>query len=121
MKIHFPGRIAPTSAFVIHRRVHQMKKTLALQDGIYGEILRHAQRFNNLEFAVTLFGEVNGERFEVSHIAGPGQKSEHAHGRCTNDHAYESDFFAGLRKKVPSIRYIGDLHAHPPSYPRLSG
>src|SRR5579872_5074654 len=95
--------------------VRTMKKTLALQDGIYGELLKLAQGFRGLEFAATLFGSVEGDRFEVSHIAGPGRNSEHEHGRCTNDHAYESDFFADLRKEVPGIRYIGDLHAHPPS------
>ncbi len=98
-----------------------MKRTLILQDGIYAEIVRLAGEFRGLEFAITLFGSIRDERFEVTHIAPPGGNAEHAHGRCTNDHEFESDVFNRLRKEVPGIQYLGDLHAHPPSYPRLSG
>src|SRR6266705_5492025 len=98
-----------------------MKKTLVLQDGIYAEIARLAHEFKGLEFAVTLFGSIRNERFEVTHLAPPGRNAEHAHGRCTNDHEFESDVFRRLGKEVPGIQYLGDLHAHPPSYPRLSG
>ncbi len=98
-----------------------MNKTLVLQDGIYAEIVRLAGEFKGLEFAITLFGSIRDGRFEVTHFAPPGSASEHAHGRCTNDHEFESDVFSRLRKEVPGIQYLGDLHAHPPSYPRLSG
>ncbi len=98
-----------------------MKRTLILQDGIYAEIVRLAGEFRGLEFAITLFGSIRDERFEVTHIAPPGGNAEHVHGRCTNDHEFESDVFSRLRKEVPGIQYLGDLHAHPPSYPRLSG
>ena len=98
-----------------------MRKTLVLQDGIYAEIVRLAGEFKGLEFAITLFGSIQDERFLVTHFAPPGRNSEHAHGRCTNDHEFESDVFSHLRKEVPGIQYLGDLHAHPPSYPRLSG
>jgi hypothetical protein len=91
-----------------------MKKTLVLQDGIYAEIVRLAREFKGLEFAITLFGSIRNERFEVTHFAPPGRNAEHAHGRCTNDHEFESDVFDRLRKEVPGIQYIGDLHAHPP-------
>src|SRR5713101_2465069 len=100
--------------------IRPMNKTLVLQDGIYAEIVRLAGEFEGLEFAITLFGFIRDERFEVTHFAPPGKDSEHAHSRCTNDHEFESDFFSRLRKEVPGIQYIGDLHAHPPSYPRLS-
>jgi hypothetical protein len=98
-----------------------MKKTLVLQDGIYAEIVRLAGEFEGLEFAVTLFGSKREGRFQVTHLAPPGSAAEHAPGRCTNDHEFESDVFNRLRKEVPGIQYLGDLHAHPPSYPRLSG
>ena len=97
-----------------------MKKTLVLQDGIYPEIVRLACEFKGLEFAITLFGSVRNERFEVTHFAPPGRNAEHARGRCTNDHEFESDVFNRLRKEVPGIQYLGDLHAHPASCPRLS-
>ena len=80
-----------------------MKKTLVLQDGIYPEIVRLACEFKGLEFAITLFGSIRDERFEVTHFAPPGSASEHAHGRCTNDHEFESDVFTRLRKEVPGI------------------
>jgi hypothetical protein len=98
-----------------------MKKTLVLQDGIYAEIARLAREFVGLEFAVTLFGSIRSDRFEVTHLVPPGKKAKQARGRCTNDHEFESDVFNKLRKEVPGIQYLGDLHAHPPSYPRLSG
>jgi hypothetical protein len=88
-----------------------MKKTLVLQDGIYAEIVRLAGEFKGLEFAITLFGSIHNERFEVSHFAPPGRNAEHAHGRCTNDHEFESDVFSRLRREVPGIQYLGDLHA----------
>ena len=97
-----------------------MKKTLVLQDGIYPEIVRLACEFKGLEFAITLFGSIRDERFDVTHFAPPGRNAEHAHGRCTNDHEFESDVFNRLRKDVPGIQYLGDLHAHPASCPRLS-
>jgi len=37
--------------------------------------------------------------------APPGSNAEHAHGRCTNDHEFESDVFNRLRKEVPGIQY----------------
>src|SRR2546427_6471451 len=97
-----------------------MKKILVLQDGIYAEIVRLAGEFKGLEFAITLFGSIRDERFDVTHFTPPGRNAEHAHGRCTNDHEFESDVFNRLRKDVPGIQYLGDLHAHPASYPRLS-
>ena len=96
-------------------------KTLALQEGIFDEIVRLAHLYGELEFAVTIFGFIRDERFEVTHIAQPGPGSKHEYGRCTGDHEFESDFFNDLRKTEPGIRWLGDLHAHPPSYPRLSG
>jgi hypothetical protein len=97
-----------------------MTKTLVLQDGIYAEIVRLAGEFKGREFAITLFGSIQEARFQVTHLAPPGRNAEHAHGRCTNDHEFESDVFSRLRKEVSGIQYLGDLHAHPPSYPRLS-
>ena len=98
-----------------------MRKTLVLQDGIYAEIVRLACEFLGLEFAITLFGFIREGRFVVTHFAPPGRNAEHAHGRCTNDHEFESDVFTRLRKEAPGIQYLGDLHAHPASCPRLSG
>src|SRR2546428_10236932 len=97
-----------------------MKRTLVLQDGIYAEIVRLAGEFKGLEFAITLFGSIRDERFQVTHFAPPGRNAEHTRGRCTNDHEFESEVFARLRNEVPGIQYLGDLHAHPASCPRLS-
>ncbi len=96
-------------------------RTLALQDGIFEQIVRLLDLYGELEFAVTLFGFIRSERFEGTHIAQPGPASNHEYGSCTGDHEFESDFFSGLREKVPGIQWLGDLHAHPPSYPGLSG
>ena len=53
-----------------------MKKTLVLQDGIYAEIVRLAGEFRGLEFAITLFGSIQDERYLVTHFAPPGRNAE---------------------------------------------
>jgi len=95
-------------------------KRLVFADGIYGSLCALACQFRG-EFAVTLFGDVRGEDYCVSHIAPPGKNADNDFAHCTNDAEFEADVFHQLRRKNPEIRYLGDLHAHPPGLRFLSG
>ncbi len=76
-------------------------KTLALQDGIFDEIVRLAHLYGELEFAVTIFGFIRGERFEVTHIAqpGPGSKSMAA-ARATTSSSPTSSIACGRKNRA---------------------
>ena len=82
-------------------------KRLVFADGIYGSLCALACQFRG-EFAVTLFGDVRGEDYCVSHIAPPGKNAESDFARCTNDAEFEADVFHQLRRKNPEIRKTRD-------------
>ena len=87
-------------------------KRLVLAEGIYPEIYALSRKFSG-EFAVTLFGEIQGEDYVVSHIAPPGQHALSDDAACTGDDDFETAVFHQLRAAHPGIRWLGDLHAHP--------
>ena len=84
-----------------------MKKTLVLQDGIYPEIVRLACEFKGLEFAITLFGSIRDERFDVTHFTPPGRNAEHAVAAAPMTMNLSPTSSIGYEKRFPAFSTSG--------------
>src|SRR5207245_7441457 len=88
----------------------QRMKTLVLSDGIFNRIAALARKYDGLEFAVTLFGHRDEDRYVVNHMADPGSRARRAYGFCTGDDEFETEVFAKLRKTNQGILCRVDLN-----------
>ncbi len=74
----------------------------------------------DMETGVRLIGIVAGGNYTVLHLIGPGENArrERYAYECDNDYAERR--FAELLEADPALIFLGELHAHPDLFCRLS-
>jgi hypothetical protein len=108
--------------------------TLIIPVNVRREITRIVRAIpDGLETGVTLFGVTIAEasdpegpsethsQFVVLSVAGPGRRAVHQPAHYAVDHEHASSVYAALGCALPGIRWLGELHLHPPGMTWLSG
>jgi hypothetical protein len=65
-------------------------------------------------------GSEPGSGDVVLAVAGPGCDATHEPARYSGDENYANAFYESLQIAMPGIRWLGELHVHPPGMTRLS-
>ena len=60
-------------------------------------------------------------RYVVLAVAGPGKRATHEPGFYSADDDHATEIYAALSDANPGIRWLGELHVHPPGMTWLSG
>jgi hypothetical protein len=108
--------------------------TLIIPKNVHREITRIVRAIpHGLETGVTLFGVTlagtsepeepseTSSQFVVLSVAGPGRRAVHQPAHYAVDQEHASSVYAALGCALPSIRWLGELHLHPPGMTWLSG
>src|SRR5439155_16815644 len=102
--------------------------TLVLPNFVFSLIVATVNRTRDgLETGVKLFGTaVEADASSLSRdyvvlaIAGPGQKATHQPAHYAGDSDYATDIFTALGSAMPGIKWLGEMHVHPPGMTWLS-
>jgi integrative and conjugative element protein (TIGR02256 family) len=92
---------------------------LVLPRGIVAEIKRVVFQTTN-ETGVRLVGEVEGRRYVVRHVIGPGGRAIQRPNYYQCDNEYAEDQFGKLLGREAHLRFLGELHVHPQGESELS-
>ena len=97
---------------------------LIISESTYMKIWRIVYRGKvcreRLETGARLFGKIKEDRYIVEHIAGPGKNAIQRHANYECDNEYAEKLYNRLLEEDPELLWLGELHAHPSYFPRLS-
>ncbi len=94
-------------------------RKLILTDEIFSAIEETVNR-TGVETGVRLIGTTEAETYVVKHLIGPGPRCLEEAYTYECDNAYAEDVFNRLLEAEPGLKFLGELHCHPPGYPWLS-
>ena len=96
-----------------------MPSNLAIPEMIYDQI-RAVVYDVQVETGVRIFGRIEGDRFIVEHIIGPGTHATQLPAQYECDNEYAERALRQLLKEHPKLQWLGELHVHPRNFPFLS-